>query len=273
MKLRSLVSIIVVAFLFLTGCQWGNNDTNRDGRIPVDETRNTRDGQMTNDRLTQNVENKNRFQTNNRRDTNREHDRFEVSGEAAERIVEEVEEIGQAYVLTSKKNAYVAATLRENDRSPGDRSNENTRERRGTLNDGDNSTGDNRGMMTHDNRGTKNNGKNRGTKNDNNNRTGMNDNARTNDGTNNATNFRDMDQNVQNRNSRGDEISEDVKKRISDIVKDTDKNIDNVYVSTSPDFFDLTNDFADDVENGHPVEGFFDQIGNMIERVFPQNQR
>lgn len=262
MKLRSLLSIIVVTFLFLAGCQWGNNDTDRDRRTPVDETRNTRDGQMTNDRLTQNVENKNRFRTNDRRGTDREHDRFEVSGEAAERIVEEVEEIGQAYVLTSKKNAYVAATLRENDRSPGDRSDANLRERRGTINDGNN-------------RGTTNNSNNGSGMNE-----GINDNVRADDRTKDerpsagdATNFRDTDQNVQNRNSRGDELSEDVKKRISDIVKDTDKNIDNVYVSTSPDFFNLSNDFADDAQNGHPVEGFFDQIGNMIERVFPQNQR
>jgi len=42
-----------------------------------------------------------------------------------------------------------------------------------------------------------------------------------------------------------------------------------VYVSTNPDFFDLTNGYIDDVNRGEPVEGFFDQFSNMIERLFP----
>ncbi|HLR52391.1 MAG TPA: hypothetical protein VK072_05880 [Candidatus Avamphibacillus sp.] len=29
----------------------------------------------------------------------------------------------------------------------------------------------------------------------------------------------------------------------------------------------------DDMNNGKPVRGFFDQFGNMIERLFPQNKR
>lgn len=242
MNLKKLLSIIVVAFLFLAGCQSGNNDMNREDRTPVDETRNTSDNQKNNDGITQNVENKNRFKTNDRRDTDRGQERYDVSNEAAERIVDEVKEIGHAYVLTSKKNAYVAATLRENDRSPGDRSDADERRR------------------------------NSSNKNDENNRTDdRNKNDRGTAGE--TTNFRDEDRNSQNRNDRGGEITDEVKKQITDIVKDTDKNIDNVYVSTSPDFFNLTNDFADDVQNGQPVEGFFDQIGNMIERVFPQNKR
>lgn len=244
MKLRSFLSIIAVTFLFLTGCQW-DNDTNRDDRTPVDETRNTRDGQ-TNDGLTQNVENKDRFKTNDRRDTDRDQERYDVSNEAADRIVEEVDEIGQAYVLTSKKNAYVAATLRGSDRSSDDRRDKKDRNRQ------DNMTNDRAGD----------------------------DKVRADDrskgerpSTGDAAENRHRDEIKDRDNNRGDEITDDVKKKITDIVKDTDKNIDKVYVSTSPDFFDLTNDFANDVEDGQPIEGFFDQIGNMIERVFPQNKR
>src|SRR5699024_4583672 len=245
MKLRGLLSIIVVTFLFLTGCQYDNNDMNADGCTPVDETRNTRDGgRTTNDQLTQNVENKDRLGTNDRRDTDRAHDRFEVSEEAADRIVSEVDEIGQAYVLTSKKNAYVAATLRENDRSPGDRSDKNRRNRSNneTNRNDENARADDR--MNHESN----------TAGD-------------------TTNQTDTDRNVQNRDTQGEELTDDVKRQISDIVKDLDKDIDNVYVTTSPDFFNLSNDYADDFQNGRPVEGFFDQIGNMIERVFPQNKR
>ncbi|WP_106498141.1 YhcN/YlaJ family sporulation lipoprotein [Lentibacillus sp. Marseille-P4043] len=74
-------------------------------------------------------------------------------------------------------------------------------------------------------------------------------------------------------NDNGDELTDDVKRKITDIVKSVDGDIDNVYVSTNPDFLDLANNYADDADNGEPVEGFFDQIGNMIERVFPQDNK
>src|SRR5699024_10450367 len=75
-----------------------------------------------------------------------------------------------------------------------------------------------------------------------------------------------------NTHHTGDDLTDDVKNEITDIVKSVDNNIDNVYVSTNPDFFDLTNNYVDDMNNGKPVRGFFDQFGNMIERLFPQNK-
>lgn len=88
----------------------------------------------------------------------------------------------------------------------------------------------------------------------------------------------DTDQgNNKGNNNGGDnnsnELTDKVKDRIAKIVKSVDRDIDNVYVSTNPDFLNLANDYADDVENGEPVEGFFDQFGSMIERLFPENRR
>lgn len=74
-----------------------------------------------------------------------------------------------------------------------------------------------------------------------------------------------------NGDNNGDELTDEVKQQISDIVKSVDKDIDNVYVSTNPDFGDLVTNYADQAENGEPIEGLFDQMGNMIERVFPQD--
>jgi len=253
MKFKSIVSIALAAFLFLTGCQMGNNDANQDNRSPVDETRNTRDG-MNNDRLTQNVENNNRFpKTNdNRRSTDRTNNRYEMSDKASERIMTEIDEIGQAYVLISDKNAYVAATLRDSD---------NRRDGKPEVNKNRKQSKD-KTARTNDNLDN-----DRSARADDKTKDEL---PRTSDDANDREN---MGRDMKNNNNQGDELSDDVKKKISDIVKDTDDNIDNVYVSTSPDFFNLSNDFADDVENGHPIEGFFDQIGNMIERVFPQNKR
>ncbi|MFD2042819.1 YhcN/YlaJ family sporulation lipoprotein [Ornithinibacillus salinisoli] len=78
--------------------------------------------------------------------------------------------------------------------------------------------------------------------------------------------------NVKNNNNSGDELTDDVKKEIADIVKSVDNDVENVYVSTNPDFMDLTNNYVNDMNNGEPIEGFFDQMGNMIERLFPQNR-
>lgn len=74
-------------------------------------------------------------------------------------------------------------------------------------------------------------------------------------------------------NQDANELTDEVKDRIAKIVKSVDREIDNVYVSTNPDFINLANDYADDVENGEPVEGFFDQFGSMIERLFPENRQ
>ncbi|RDW19858.1 YhcN/YlaJ family sporulation lipoprotein [Oceanobacillus chungangensis] len=79
----------------------------------------------------------------------------------------------------------------------------------------------------------------------------------------------------QNRNHdrNRDELPNDVKNEISRIVKSVDKNIDKVYVSAHPEFFNLTHNYVEDVRSGHPVEGFFDQFGNMVQRLFPHHTR
>src|SRR5690625_1034146 len=79
--------------------------------------------------------------------------------------------------------------------------------------------------------------------------------------------------NRKNRDVESDDVTDEVKNQIADIVQDVDNNIDNVYVSTSPDFMDLTENYVNDMNDGKPVRGFFDQIGNTIERIFPQNKR
>lgn len=90
----------------------------------------------------------------------------------------------------------------------------------------------------------------------------------------NRTEDNEGSKNTNNRNIDAHEetLTEDVKREISDIVKSVDDDIDNVYVSTNPDFSDLTNDYIKDMNDGRPIGGLFDEIGNMIERVFPQNR-
>lgn len=103
----------------------------------------------------------------------------------------------------------------------------------------------------------------------NNNRSIMND--KNNNNNRSRANDDGMTRNINNEDAH--ELTDDVKTRISDIVKSVDGDINNVYVTTNPDFANLTNDYINDTNEGRPIRGFFDQIGNMIERIFPQNNR
>lgn len=48
-------------------------------------------------------------------------------------------------------------------------------------------------------------------------------------------------------------------------VKSVDQNIDNVYISANPDFFNRMNGYSSDLQNGRKTNGFSD----LIRRVFP----
>ncbi|MFD2630262.1 YhcN/YlaJ family sporulation lipoprotein [Oceanobacillus kapialis] len=219
-KLASTVAVITLA---LTGCGTdnGNNQEDAAGNNNVEQTRynNTGEG-MSGDRDYEMARDSERDQ--NRNNANDQQD-YEVSEKAAKRIASELDEIDQAYVLTTENNAYVAAEL----------SNQNGKKGNNGNNGGD--TADNEGIQN--------------------------------------TDTYDNDTNTGNGNSNGGEVTDEVKEKITKIVKSVDQDIDNVYVSTNPDFRDLTNNYIDDMNNGEPIEGFFDQFGTMIERLFPQNNQ
>lgn len=61
-----------------------------------------------------------------------------------------------------------------------------------------------------------------------------------------------------------------IEKKISNRVKSVDRDIDNVYVSENPDFYDRMNEYASDIRNGKPISGFFNQFAETIRRVFPK---
>lgn len=233
---RKVFTIVTALTFALVGCQ-GNNQEGRTNDNNIEPTRSEqagdgmnrddrnytmdRDGERNRDDqdIRNNLDSRDGDQ-NNETNQGNNNDRYDVAEEAAEQITDKIDEIDQAYVLTTNNNAYVAATLD----TDGNNNNRNTDDH---TNDNDTN---NRNMTNNDQ---------------------------------NNTNNQDGEQ--------GEELTEDVKEEISDIVKSVDNNIDNVFVSTNPDFFDLTNNYVDDVNNDRPVRGFFDQMGNMIERLFPQN--
>lgn len=70
-------------------------------------------------------------------------------------------------------------------------------------------------------------------------------------------------------NNAGGRLEKNVEKKISDVVKSTDRNIHHVYVSVNPDFYTRTTSYANDIRNGRPVAGFFDEFNTLVHRIFP----
>ncbi|QIZ09558.1 YhcN/YlaJ family sporulation lipoprotein [Priestia megaterium] len=69
--------------------------------------------------------------------------------------------------------------------------------------------------------------------------------------------------------SARNELTSAIKEKIARAVKSVDRDIDNVYISVNPDFYDRMNTYSRDIRNGKPVSGFIDEFSDTIRRVFP----
>jgi len=244
MKLKQAGIGLVVA-LALVGCNNNDRNTNDANRNNINDNGGVLDGRNGNNgnRHHGNVNDVNR----GRSDVNRNGSHYNVNKEAADRIVSEVPGIDRAYVLTTKNTAYVAAGTDGNYGNNSNGTGGNTAGNNGNAT-GSNTAldnghaGNNSGSMTGNNNGGIHGGAN---------------NAGT-GGTNGTVN-----------NGSGKNLTDHEKRQISRIVKSVDPSINNVYVSTNPDFSNLAHNYSNDLDNGRPVGGFFDQLGNMIDRVFP----
>lgn len=64
---------------------------------------------------------------------------------------------------------------------------------------------------------------------------------------------------------------EKIEDKISEQVKATNANVENVYVSVNPDFVDQIKDYGDKINAGEPVEGLFEEFSDVVKRVFPDS--
>jgi YhcN/YlaJ family sporulation lipoprotein len=70
-------------------------------------------------------------------------------------------------------------------------------------------------------------------------------------------------------NIPSNQVTRTLEDQIAKEVRATDPNIQNVYVSTNPEFVDRVRQYVDDVRRGRPVSGFFDELSTIIQRIFP----
>jgi YhcN/YlaJ family sporulation lipoprotein len=66
------------------------------------------------------------------------------------------------------------------------------------------------------------------------------------------------------------QLSRELEEQIAQHVRSTDPNIQNVYVSTNPEFVDRINRYVTDVRQGRPVSGFFEEFTEIVQRIFPK---
>lgn len=62
---------------------------------------------------------------------------------------------------------------------------------------------------------------------------------------------------------------EQINAAIGDKVRETNADVENVYVSLNPDFVEQLNDYGDKIDAGEPVEGLVEEFNEAIQRVFP----
>jgi len=66
-----------------------------------------------------------------------------------------------------------------------------------------------------------------------------------------------------------DGLTKEMEQRIAQAVRNIDGSVERVYVSTNPSFIDRADAYINDVRAGRPVEGFFQEFSEMVERIFP----
>ena len=64
-------------------------------------------------------------------------------------------------------------------------------------------------------------------------------------------------------------LTSDLENKIAKRTKAANRNVDNVYISTNPDFYDQMNTYSRVIRNGGLTSGFLDAFSDTIRRVFP----
>ncbi|TQR05128.1 YhcN/YlaJ family sporulation lipoprotein [Psychrobacillus soli] len=67
----------------------------------------------------------------------------------------------------------------------------------------------------------------------------------------------------------GVDASEELENKVADEARATNANFNNVYVTTNPDFTKQFNEYGEKIRANEPVEGFFEEFTDTVQRVFP----
>src|SRR5699024_72043 len=65
------------------------------------------------------------------------------------------------------------------------------------------------------------------------------------------------------------QISKELETKVANKVREAKSDVDQVYVSLDPDFVERMRDYRTRIDEGEPIEGFFDEFGEAIRDMFP----
>jgi YhcN/YlaJ family sporulation lipoprotein len=65
------------------------------------------------------------------------------------------------------------------------------------------------------------------------------------------------------------DLTDAFKDKVAEQVKSMSPSVENVYVSTNPDFTKRMQVYSQDAKAGHPIQGFLAEFNALVERVFP----
>lgn len=65
---------------------------------------------------------------------------------------------------------------------------------------------------------------------------------------------------------------QNLKKQAADMVRKTDNSIKTIYVSADADFVQRLTRISNDIKNGKPVEGFTNELTQLVKRMTPERQ-
>ena len=70
-------------------------------------------------------------------------------------------------------------------------------------------------------------------------------------------------------NNSSGKVTKELKDKVQNKVKDTDKNIDNVMVTADPDLIKRIDNVGNDIRSGKPLSGLGNEIEEIIRRITP----
>ncbi|MBD7969753.1 YhcN/YlaJ family sporulation lipoprotein [Paenibacillus gallinarum] len=66
-----------------------------------------------------------------------------------------------------------------------------------------------------------------------------------------------------------EQVTDEMKQKITKKIKQMDPKVKNVYISANPDFLERAQGYASDLANGHPISGIVSEFQVMMDRIFP----
>ncbi|MBE1554019.1 YhcN/YlaJ family sporulation lipoprotein [Sporosarcina limicola] len=71
------------------------------------------------------------------------------------------------------------------------------------------------------------------------------------------------------KDNKNEKVAKDLEDKIAEKVRSTNAVIKNVYVSVNPEFVKRMTEYGTKINEGKPVEGFFEEFSEAMRNVFP----